>query len=243
MITGVQLAEKAEAAYKDGWGYIPGTAGEMWTEKKQQSLVAKYASDPVRYADHEHGAKIGSRWIGRRVADGGGFVKQAAVQLGLKGIHRRSETMFDKDCKATGKIVKGQKIPIGALIFTGNHDRVGVLVSETCVCEAKDVSSGVTHTPLSNKKWVCWGLMKDVDYELVLGSRKTVLSSTFGCGARGDDVRLMQELLAKDGSRIKPDGVFGIGTLSAVKSFQKRHGLAADGVVGPKTRAELLKLM
>ena len=35
------------------------------------------------------------------------------------------------------------------------------------------------------------------------------------------------------------DGVFGRITLSAVKRFQRRHGLAVDGVVGPLTRRAL----
>jgi 3D (Asp-Asp-Asp) domain-containing protein len=35
------------------------------------------------------------------------------------------------------------------------------------------------------------------------------------------------------------DGIYGSGTESAVKSFQKEEGLKVDGVVGPQTRREL----
>ena len=35
------------------------------------------------------------------------------------------------------------------------------------------------------------------------------------------------------------DGIYGAKTKSAVKSFQKKNGLAVDGVVGPKTAAAL----
>ena len=35
------------------------------------------------------------------------------------------------------------------------------------------------------------------------------------------------------------DGVFGSGTLEAVKRFQKKNGLTADGIVGPKTAAAM----
>ena len=40
-ITGKQLAEKADIAYSEKWGYIWATSGETWTEKKQEALVEK----------------------------------------------------------------------------------------------------------------------------------------------------------------------------------------------------------
>ncbi len=35
------------------------------------------------------------------------------------------------------------------------------------------------------------------------------------------------------------DGIYGSGTVSAIKSFQKQQGLAADGIAGPNTRSAL----
>lgn len=35
------------------------------------------------------------------------------------------------------------------------------------------------------------------------------------------------------------DGIYGNGTVSAIKSFQKQQGLTADGIAGPRTRATL----
>lgn len=35
------------------------------------------------------------------------------------------------------------------------------------------------------------------------------------------------------------DGIYGNGTVSAVKSFQKQQGLAVDGIAGPNTRSSL----
>ncbi|MFA9270142.1 MAG: peptidoglycan-binding protein [Baekduiaceae bacterium] len=49
-------------------------------------------------------------------------------------------------------------------------------------------------------------------------------------GDRGASVKVLQRWLG-----LKPDGVFGGGTLRAVKRFQRRHHLKADGVVGPGT--------
>jgi N-acetylmuramoyl-L-alanine amidase len=63
---------------------------------------------------------------------------------------------------------------------------------------------------------------------------------TYKYGARGSVVSEIQTRLNRwgyyDGS---VDGVFGYGTYTAVKSFQRKNGLTVDGVVGDKTLAAL----
>lgn len=59
-------------------------------------------------------------------------------------------------------------------------------------------------------------------------------------GSRGDAVAELQRALAKAGfDPGSADGIFGARTESAVKDFQLAHGLAADGVAGPRTLAAL----
>ena len=259
-ITGKQLAEKANQAYQEKWGYIWCSAGETWTAAKQKTLETKFNSDPVKYADYELAIRYGDKWIGRKVTDCSGLIKWAARQLGLKGIYHGSNSIFSKNCVKVVKIERGTKVPIGAAVFTGNavgeHNHVGIMVSDTVVCEAKSTQTGVVHTPISNKKWTYYGLLRGVKYETetTVETKKVTTKKaekqamnvsypTLRRGAKGDLVYQMQVVLQKDGSNLEVDGIFGIGTLSAVKSFQKRHGLVVDGIVGPKTWAELLKLV
>ena len=49
-------------------------------------------------------------------------------------------------------------------------------------------------------------------------------------GSRGNEVKLLQEFL-----EIEADGIFGKGTEKAVKRFQTKQGVVADGIVGPIT--------
>jgi len=58
--------------------------------------------------------------------------------------------------------------------------------------------------------------------------------------ARGEDVRALQRALVAKGVKMRVDGVFGRGTLRAVKAFQKAKRLRVDGVVGPRTWRALL---
>ncbi len=59
-------------------------------------------------------------------------------------------------------------------------------------------------------------------------------------GSRSDEVKQIQTKLKRwgyyDG---EIDGIFGSGTKKAVIKFQKKNGLTADGIAGPKTLAAM----
>jgi len=60
-------------------------------------------------------------------------------------------------------------------------------------------------------------------------------------GARGDDVRRIQQCLnAVNNAGLTTDGIFGPLTQIAVMSFQRSRGLNPDGVVGPLTWGALM---
>jgi peptidoglycan hydrolase-like protein with peptidoglycan-binding domain len=60
-------------------------------------------------------------------------------------------------------------------------------------------------------------------------------------GASGERVWTIQYLLnARIGARLAVDGKFGPRTTAAVKAFQRKYHLSADGIVGPQTWAKLI---
>ncbi|MDY4501987.1 MAG: N-acetylmuramoyl-L-alanine amidase [Lactobacillus johnsonii] len=62
-------------------------------------------------------------------------------------------------------------------------------------------------------------------------------------GVSGNITKLLQEKLVKLGYTTNGvDGIFGNGTYSAVREFQKTRGLSIDGVVGQNTWRKLLNL-
>lgn len=61
-------------------------------------------------------------------------------------------------------------------------------------------------------------------------------------GSQGSLVVLLQQRLNEEGARLRVDGDFGPKTDRAVRRFQSRMGLLVDGLVGPRTAAELEKV-
>ena len=59
-------------------------------------------------------------------------------------------------------------------------------------------------------------------------------------GSTGAEVKAIQETLKDRGLYSGSiDGIYGAGTLAAVKKFQKQQGLTADGIAGPLTLKRL----
>ncbi|MBQ4437030.1 MAG: peptidoglycan-binding protein [Clostridia bacterium] len=65
-------------------------------------------------------------------------------------------------------------------------------------------------------------------------------AQTLRRGARGSAVMTLQTALKDLGYYTKAvDGIYGSGTVAAVRAFQAASGLKADGIAGPKTMAKL----
>lgn len=115
--------------------------------------------------------------------------------------------------------------------------------------ETIECSNGVEHHTSYNKKWTHWAVPKCVETgysapekEPASTGKPVVTYPTIRQGASGEVVVQLQFFLAQDGSGLQIDGVFGSGTASAVRAFQKRYGLVVDGIVGPKTWTKLLEV-
>lgn len=60
-------------------------------------------------------------------------------------------------------------------------------------------------------------------------------------GDRNQEVKELQERLSLAGYLLEPDGIFGLHTEAAVRSFQRKSHLLIDGIVGNNTWNMLLK--
>lgn len=73
-----------------------------------------------------------------------------------------------------------------------------------------------------------------IEYNLAIKSQVSYALSKYG--SRGSEVKTIQTKLKRWGYYSgSVDGVYGSGTLKAVKKFQQKNGLTSDGIAGTRT--------
>ncbi len=222
MINASDLIALFEQAHSEGWGYIWGRSGQVWTEANQKAATRAMT------------VKHGSKWIGKRVADCSGLFVWAFKQLG-GSIYQGSNTIWNKYCSAKGTISQGMTLKPGTAVFltkNGNRHHIGLLVGNNTVIEARGTAYGVVTSALS--RWDEWGELKAVSYS---GEKGEAVKMTIQRGSTGEVVTALQNRLIALGYAIAADGSFGQKTENAVRMFQASKGLTVDGICGPATWA------
>lgn len=256
-VTGREIAETTMEAIRCQGGYIWGQMGAEWTAAKQANLEKNYKADPEGMKDYKLSAEYGKKWIGHRVWDCAGLCRWAAKQHGI-AIHAGSNLIWRNDLSKKGELGKTEELPVGALVFTGDsydkHPHIGTYTGDGMVTEANGTIKGCIQSGLHSGKWKWWGLEKGVTYDFIPGGEtqepekpKETAGSAAGLptirkGNKNVYVKQLQTMLDKLGYSLGIcgiDGDYGTATERAVKEFQRDHGLAQDGVTGPKTWAAL----
>ena len=232
------LIAKWRYALANGWGYIWGRYGQVWTQANQNA------------ATREMTVKYGQKWVGKHVADCSGLGYWAFKEMGGY-IYHGSNTIWNQyvTCRCelkNGKRTDGAAMLPGDPVFKRktvdgkiNRHHIGYFVGGDTVIEAKGTQSGVVSSKLS--AWHETAHWIDVEYE---GGQIFVGYPTLKRGSSGESVKRMQELLINAGYSVGAagaDGIFGSGTESGLIAFQADHGLIADGICGPKTWEALSK--
>ena len=90
---------------------------------------------------------------------------------------------------------------------------------------------------MSHRRRLAWSLALLFAVNIaVISLAQQAQAATYRKGSTGEQVRIIQTKLKNwgyyDGA---VDGIFGSGTAEAVRYFQRKNGLTADGIVGPAT--------
>lgn len=229
------LCKYAEAQL--GRPYWRGTFGQH----ASPALLAyerKRFPDSYKAKDFETQAKDG-----QKVHDCCGLVKAANVcdtvnsdPEGLTPEYDLNPQMYFDRARVKGDdMSKFPKIR-GYLVYNSNKSHVGVYVGNDTVTEARGHLYGVVHSKITDKRWKFWSDDINIEYPKEEDEVKYTDLEVCRKGSKGDAVRTIQANV-----RSAVDGVFGTNTEAAVKTFQKKKGLTADGIVGPKTWQALIE--
>ena len=202
------------------------------------------------------GAK-GYAWTGggQAMLDAIGTDKSVPSTYGSHGCpDKGANSMFsyakNKGC-AWGTMATLLEVPGLALTKDGH---VGYYIGNGWAVEWQGFAYGCVRTQVSKRPWTHWYALPFIDYGDAIQSAPvhtpdtpateyTLGSRSLEKGAKGTDVKTMQELLLQlDFSLPKygADGSFGAETLSALKAFQSKAGIKADGIYGSETHAALM---
>lgn len=132
-------------------------------------------------------------------------------------------------------------IEVGEFLWMVGH--CGIYIGSNFLIESTPRwGNGVQVTSLNARNWLKHGKLPWVEYSVkevknIVQIELTVLQK----GSKGEQVKTLQRLLNAFGYILEVDGDFGSKTDSALRSYQKTHGLAVDGICGGKSWNSLLK--
>lgn len=227
---------ECKAAWKpDGWYY------SQYTDPKQHAQALKWREQCARV------------WDCNGLAEG---IYQIETGVCINDKARGNYASWC-DPKGEGMIPAARRVP-GAAVFWGKTaakiEHVAYLFEpvepgkpdgDWWLIEARGVAYGVVKTKLSSRKPKWWGWM--TAYFDYTGAGSETPTGVLQRGEVGEDVKALQKALVSLGYNLGTfgpdkdgcDGEFGKATETAVKAFQRDHGLPQTGIWGPAAQAKL----
>lgn len=131
-------------------------------------------------------------------------------------------------------------------VYTGNRKIVHARGQSYGTSATGDRGEEIAVTSYYNSPWnyvLRWnGAVKSTNQSTTASKEDDFMFSvgTVQNGSKGNDAKLLQQLLNANGASLLVDGECGNATSNAVKAYQKKNGLVQDGIAGPKTWSKLL---
>ena len=243
---------RTTAEMRLGWQYVYASQGQDCTPAWRRSRIPYCPSEKYVTMINENCPVLsgkqpacdGCGYVDTDVFDCAGFVLSEMQLAGVPFYGQGASTQWNTP---SNWVAKGEISTMPKTLVCAIYKRKDGKMSHTGLSMG-DGNGGVIHCSTTVKRgnirtdrpaWTHWAIPKGLYTTDEL--RKAGINVQDDCniptlrrGSQGDEVADLQMLLnSKYGYELEVDGNFGSKT--AVKDFQRKHGLTADGVVGAKT--------
>lgn len=247
-VNNISTAIADYAATHVGGPYIYGATAEPCTIGYRNARADQYPEYAQKIYDccpalsGEGSGCVGCKWHNRLAHDCAQLTRFAAAAAGLSLPSGATSQWQDGDWVASGLIAS---LPRSCVCFVyrkrdGRMVHTGVYMADGTVVEARGHADGVVREDLSDYPWTHWAILRGMDAPE--GHEVLQDYPLLKKGAKGSAVKRLQEALIDAGYGVGDagaDGVFGNGTLAAVKNLQFDTGINTDGIVGEMTWSAL----
>ena len=225
----------SEDALKKIFGRYFGTGGTKRNAKD-------YARNPEKIANYVYQDEFRSSKMGNTKAGDGWLFRGRGLKQ-LTG--RENYTNFGKSVGMTAEqaaaYVATEKGAIESACWFWNAKKLnavadtGDIVKMTKIINGGDIGLADRKKRFEKALAVMGGEVSAPAPSAKASTSNLDLTTTLTVGSNSDVVKALQEKLG-----IGADGAFGLGTKRAVRDFQAKNGLVADGIAGPNTLKKLL---
>ena len=207
-----------------------------------KASAAEYARNPEKIANYVYQDEFRSSKMGNTKAGDGWLFRGRGLKQ-LTG--RENYTNFGKSIGMTAEqaaeYVATEKGAIESACWFWNAKKLnavadsGDIVKMTKIINGGDIGLADRKKRYEAALAVLGGKVSVAKAAAKASTSGLDLNVTLTVGSTGDTVKALQTKLGAGA-----DGAFGLGTKRVVQAWQKKNGLTADGIAGPKTLAKLL---
>ncbi len=187
---------------------------------------------------------------------GGGYKvgEKMKISWNSKNVSNVRIFIYDEGAKPTGTVMNyiiEDNLPAKLDINTGYYVYDWIIPSLEKLPSAGNANYRIGIETVNNSSWYGWDIWDSSDNYFTITSPTSTFTNDMACGVplteklesgmSGSQVNTLQKILNGLAylNATSVDGKFGAATLTAVKAFQTKYGLTADGIVGAGTRSLL----
>ena len=202
------------------------------------AIAARYANKPEMIANRVYGNRMGNG--DEASGDGFRYCGRGLIQLTGKENYTNFGNSIGKSADQVIEYLKTLEGALESACWYWNSRKINAACDANDITKMTKLVNGGTIGLADRKKHYDHNLTVLVGTTNVVSIKKTTTSSldlttVLNVGSTGDTVKALQTKLG-----LNPEGTYELRTKRAVKDWQAKNGITADGVAGPVTLKKLL---